>query len=55
AVFLTGGSSQIPLIRRMILQDLPGADVVDGDAFGSVGLGLTLEAQRKFGRVKAGV
>ncbi len=49
AVFLTGGSTAIPLARRTILSLVPDAVVVDGDRFGSVGLGLALDAQRKFG------
>lgn len=49
AVFLTGGSTVIPLARRSILALVPQATVVVGDAFGSVGLGLALDAVRKFG------
>jgi len=49
AVFLTGGSTAIPAARQAILQLLPQARVVDGDRFGSVGMGLALEARRKFG------
>lgn len=49
AVFLTGGSTAIPLARRSILALVPEARIVQGDAFGSVGLGLALDAQRKFG------
>lgn len=49
AVFLTGGSSAVPLVRAAITGLLPTAAMVDGDAFGSVGLGLALEAGRRFG------
>lgn len=49
AVFLTGGSTAIPLVRNTILGLFPQAKVVEGDVFGSVGLGLTLDARRKFG------
>ncbi|MBX3583013.1 MAG: Hsp70 family protein [Rhizobiaceae bacterium] len=49
AVFLTGGSTAIPLARRSILSLVPEAKVVEGDMFGSVGLGLALDARRKFG------
>lgn len=49
AVFLTGGSTAIPLARSSILKLVPDAQVVEGDAFGSVGLGLALDARRKFG------
>lgn len=48
AIFYTGGSTKIPLIRDRITALFPQAKVVQGDAFGSVGLGLTLEAQRKY-------
>lgn len=48
AVFLTGGSTQIPLVKASILALFPQAKVVEGDMFGSVGLGLTLDAQRTF-------
>lgn len=49
AVFLTGGSTAIPLAKRQILSLVPQASVVEGDMFGSVGLGLALDAQRKYG------
>ena len=49
SVFLTGGSTAIPEIRRRILGHLPNARPVDGDMFGSVGLGLTIDAGRRFG------
>lgn len=49
SVFLTGGSTAIPAIRRRILGHLPGAHPVDGDIFGSVGLGLAIDAARRFG------
>ncbi len=49
AVFLTGGSTAIPLARQSILSLVPQAAVVQGDAFGSVGIGLALDAARKFG------
>ncbi|TIP05610.1 MAG: Hsp70 family protein [Mesorhizobium sp.] len=48
AVFLTGGSTAIPLAKREILSLVPQAAVVEGDMFGSVGLGLALDAQRKY-------
>jgi hypothetical chaperone protein len=49
AVFLTGGSTAVPLARMSILKMVPDATVVEGDVFGSVGLGLALDARRKFG------
>ncbi|RUW18086.1 Hsp70 family protein, partial [Mesorhizobium sp. M1E.F.Ca.ET.041.01.1.1] len=48
AVFLTGGSTAIPLAKRRILSLVPQASIIEGDMFGSVGLGLALDAQRKF-------
>ncbi|TIV62469.1 MAG: Hsp70 family protein, partial [Mesorhizobium sp.] len=48
AVFLTGGSTAIPLAKREILSLMPQASVIEGDMFGSVGLGLALDAQRKY-------
>ena len=48
-VFLTGGSTAIESVRRHILHLMPNARVVEGDMFGSVGLGLALDASRKFG------
>lgn len=49
SVFLTGGSTAVPEIRRQILTHLPNARPVTGDLFGSVGLGLAMDAARKFG------
>lgn len=48
-VFLTGGSSGVPAVRAAILKAIPSAQVVDGDAFGSVATGLALDAERRFG------
>ena len=48
-LFLTGGSTEIPAVRQGIVNRLPQARLVKGDVFGSVGLGLALDAQRKFG------
>lgn len=50
AVFLTGGSTLLPQVRAAILAEAPGARVVEGNIFGSVGLGLTVEAQRRYGQ-----
>lgn len=49
SVFLTGGSTAIAEVRRLILQRLPNARTVKGDMFGSVGLGLAIDAERRFG------
>jgi hypothetical chaperone protein len=48
-LILTGGSTQIPAIMSRIRSLFPAARVVETDAFGSVGLGLALDAVRKFG------
>jgi hypothetical chaperone protein len=47
-IFLTGGSTAVGMVRRRILEAAPEARVVEGDVFGSVGLGLALDAERKF-------
>ncbi|GBU14627.1 heat-shock protein [Polaromonas sp.] len=49
SIFFTGGSSGVPLLRQRIAALLPHARSMDGDKFGSIGLGLALDAQRKFG------
>jgi len=48
SIFYTGGSSAIPLLKSEIDRFFPSASSVSGDAFGSVGLGLTIDAARKF-------
>ena len=47
-LFLTGGSSGVPAVRAAILKAVPTAQVVEGDAFGSVATGLALDAERRF-------
>ncbi len=47
-LILTGGSTQVPVVSRRIRELLPNARAVSTDAFGSVGLGLALDARRKF-------
>jgi hypothetical chaperone protein len=49
ALFLTGGSTRLAQVRSAITAAMPGARVIEGDTFGSVGLGLTIEAHRRFG------
>jgi len=49
AVFLTGGSTAIPAVRKAVTGSTPGAKIIEGDMFGAVGLGLGLDARRKFG------
>jgi hypothetical chaperone protein len=48
-MILTGGSTRIPTILARLRAHFPVARFVDTDAFGSVGLGLALDARRKFG------
>lgn len=48
AAFLTGGSTDIPLIRNSLVRLLPSAKVIEGDRFGSVGIGLAIDASRRF-------
>jgi hypothetical chaperone protein len=49
AVFFTGGGSLVPSVRDAVRAVLPDAAVIDGDRFGAVGLGLTIEAKRRYG------
>lgn len=48
ALFLTGGSTRMPLVRHALTKDFPDAEIFEGDAFGSVGRGLGLIARDKF-------
>ncbi|MDB5884699.1 MAG: putative heat shock protein [Polaromonas sp.] len=48
-VFFTGGSSSVPLLREKIAALLPDAKRVEGDLFGSIGMGLAIDGRRKFG------
>lgn len=48
AVFLTGGSTLLPHVRRSILRVVPESRIVEGDKFGAVGLGLTIDAMRRY-------
>jgi hypothetical chaperone protein len=47
ALFLTGGSTGLPHVRAALTGCVPGARVVAGDTFGSVGVGLAIEAARR--------
>ena len=49
AVFLTGGSVRARPCPQGHHPGVPSARVVDGDTFGAVGKGLTLEALRRYG------
>ncbi|MDR3394131.1 MAG: Hsp70 family protein [Parasulfuritortus sp.] len=43
-LFLTGGTSAIPSVRAACQAAVPNARLVEGDRFGSVGIGLTIHA-----------
>jgi hypothetical chaperone protein len=47
-VFMTGGSSGLPILRHAVQAALPGIAISTGDMLGSVGTGLALDARRKF-------
>jgi hypothetical chaperone protein len=48
-VFMTGGSSRVPAIEVLMREEVPNANIRRGDDFLSVALGLTLEAQNRYG------
>ena len=48
-IFFTGGSSRVPAVREAIARAAPAARVAAGSDFLSVALGLTREAQKRFG------
>ena len=48
-VFMTGGSSGLPVLRALVAVALPQARIATGDMLGSVGTGLALDARRRFG------
>jgi hypothetical chaperone protein len=47
-VFMTGGSSGLPVLHRAVADALPGVTIATGDMLGSVGAGLALDARRRF-------
>lgn len=47
-LIMTGGSTQIPAVRAGFNALFQNAEFVEMDAFGSVGLGLALDASRRF-------
>lgn len=49
AVFLTGGSVRLAHVRNAIIKMVPAAQIIEGDIFGAVGRGLTIEAARRYG------
>lgn len=48
-LILTGGSTRVPAVAGMLRGLFPTARAVETDAFGSVGLGLAIDAARRFG------
>ena len=48
-VVLTGGGAQVPLVRQAATARFPHARIPSSDQFGSVGLGLAVDAARRFG------
>ena len=49
SLILTGGSAQVPVIAKRLEALFPDAELVRTDVLGSVGLGLAMDAGRKFG------
>jgi len=49
SVFLTGGSSRMPVLLATLRTAFPEARILEGDAFGSVATGLALDAHTRFG------
>jgi len=49
-LFMTGGSTAIPLIAQACMNAAPSASMVVGSRFGSVGMGLAIDAETKFGK-----
>lgn len=45
AIYFTGGTSKVPLIRAMILEHFPHAKIAEKDTFTSVATGLALSAK----------
>lgn len=47
-LILTGGSTKVPAVSNVLRSLFPASKAVETDAFGSVGLGLALDAARRF-------
>jgi hypothetical chaperone protein len=48
AVFLTGGATRMPSVRKTVAAAVPTARLIEGDTFGSVATGLSLDAAKRF-------
>lgn len=44
-IFMTGGTSKIPLMNQVVREQFPGIPIVYGDSFGSVAKGLAIRAE----------
>lgn len=44
-IFITGGTSKIPLMNRMVRERFPCVPIISGDNFGSVAKGLAIRAE----------
>ena len=51
-IYLTGGMARATVVRTFLTRKFPGARFVDSDHFASVTQGLTLWAERLFGRAR---
>ncbi len=51
-VFLTGGSSRVPVLIAALRKAFPRTRILEGDAFGSVATGLAIEAHTRFGPLR---
>ena len=51
-VFYTGGTTLIPMVQHTINMMFPNSQALTGDMLHSVGIGLTLDAEEKFGCTK---
>jgi hypothetical chaperone protein len=47
-VFLTGGATRMPSVRKAVAAAVPAARLIEGDTFGSVASGLGLDAAKRF-------
>lgn len=47
-LILTGGGGAVPMVRAAATARFPGARIAQSDRFGSVGLGLAVDAARRF-------
>ena len=47
-VIVTGGGAQVPQVRVAVTARFPDARIAESDRFGSVGLGLAVDAARRF-------